>query len=213
MSLRDTRKDLTKDDVLIICGDAALTWDKSRTTEKNVAFHNKNPWTTISAEGNHENFDTLYELPIIYKYGGPMYKVANSVYYAERGNIYNICGKKVFIFGGATSTDKAWRTPHKSWWPQEEPTEEQMELGLQTVRKYAKDIDIVITHTCPSSIMHCFDYNRQDSTTQYLEQVLYLLENSGNTKYHWFFGHMHQNLTFVDQHFTAVYNAIHKIKE
>lgn len=35
--------------------------------------------------------------------------------------MYDIEGKRIFVFGGAYSIDKAMRTPGKSWWPDEMP--------------------------------------------------------------------------------------------
>ena len=41
----------------------------------------------------------------------------------------------------------AWR---ESWWPQELPTEGELQEGLRNLERYHYEVDYVITHCCGS---------------------------------------------------------------
>ena len=134
-------RQLTKDDILIIAGDFGLVFSpyKDETERYWLDWLDECPWTTLFIDGNHENFDRLYKLPCEERYGGPVGVVRPSVLHLrQRGHVYTIAGKRFWCFGGATSIDKAYRTEGRSWWPQEEPTAEQMEYGLSQIEEYER---------------------------------------------------------------------------
>ena len=56
-------------------------------------------------DGNHENFDRLYDYPVDELHGGKVHKIRNSVIHLMRGQVFEIDGKKIFTFGGARSHD------------------------------------------------------------------------------------------------------------
>ena len=56
------QKDMTKDDVVIICGDFGGIWDTdtdSRYENYWLQWLDEKPFTTVFVDGNHENFDRL----------------------------------------------------------------------------------------------------------------------------------------------------------
>lgn len=64
------QKSLSKDDYIIVSGDFGLVWDGSaREIYWQDWLTNKN-FTTLFIDGNHENFDILYRLPISEKIRG-----------------------------------------------------------------------------------------------------------------------------------------------
>ena len=57
---------LTKDDYVIVCGDFGGVWnyEKESNNEKYwLDWLNDKPFTTLFVDGNHENFDRLYNYP------------------------------------------------------------------------------------------------------------------------------------------------------
>ena len=62
-------------------------------------------FTTLFVDGNHENFDRLYEYPVEEWHGGKVHKIRPSVIHLMRGQIFEIEGKSIFTFGGASSHD------------------------------------------------------------------------------------------------------------
>ena len=103
------QKNMTKNDVVIICGDFGGIWD----TDKNSAFEghwlkwlDEKPFTTLFIDGNHENFDRLNsEFETVSVFGGKAHKIRSSIYHLLRGEVFEIEGIKFFAFGGARSHD------------------------------------------------------------------------------------------------------------
>lgn len=77
------QKDLTKNDYLIICGDFGLVWDGSRREMWWQDWLSDKNFTTLWVDGNHENFDILYEFPLIDKFGGKVREIAPDIYHLD----------------------------------------------------------------------------------------------------------------------------------
>lgn len=100
------QKNLTKDDYLIICGDFGLCWDGSRREMWWQDWLTAKNFTTLWIDGNHENFDMLYEFPLEDKFGGKVRQIAPDIYHLDRGQVLTIDGKKIFCMGGAARWTK-----------------------------------------------------------------------------------------------------------
>ena len=96
---------MTKDDYVIICGDFGYWLKSNRMNEVLDKMDNK-PWTTLFVDGNHENFDGLYQEPVELWHGGKIHRVRDSVIHLCRGQYFtDIDGRSIFAFGGASSYD------------------------------------------------------------------------------------------------------------
>lgn len=58
-------------------------------------------FTTLFVSGNHENYDLLRNYPISQWHGGLVQAIRPSVLHLMRGQLYNICGKRIFTMGRA----------------------------------------------------------------------------------------------------------------
>jgi DNA repair exonuclease SbcCD nuclease subunit len=209
-------KKLTKDDYVIIAGDFGFIFNNKETKEERywLDWLDKANWTTLFIDGNHENFERLYEYPEINMFEDVVGKINDSVFHLKRGRIYNIDGNKFFTFGGATSVDKTSRIEGLSWWPQEEPTTAEFMLGLENLSKHDNKVDYVLTHTAPTSIVkemddsgQLFKYN-ETALSKYLEVI------SSRVEYKkWFFGHFHSDEEFRDGEFIQLYYKIYNLIE
>lgn len=209
--------EMTKDDYVIICGDFGGVWNRFEENkyEKHwMDWLEDRPFATLFCEGNHENFDRLYSYPVEKWNGGNVHKIRPSVIHLMRGQVFQLCGKKFFVFGGAKShdtdggildpeapdfkkkkkrLDKEWlpyRVNHISWWKEEMASEEEMEEGLSNLSQYNNEVDFIISHCCATSTQKEFVDKTfsADSMTDYLE----LVKQRVNFK-KWFFGHYHDN--------------------
>lgn len=257
-------KDMTKDDYVIVCGDFGLIWDyEGESSEENYWLNwlDNKPWTTLFVPGNHENYDRLYGIddPALLKcwlydnltesqkdnlyagypekrwHDGMVRALRPSVLMLERGYIFNLCGKKFFSFGGASSHDiadgilhpeylaskaemnkiykqwneenKMFRVSHTTWWRQEMPTEEEMCRGIKTLEDNDWMVDFVVTHCAPSSTLALLSHGcyKPDKLNSYLEEIKQKLKY---TK--WFFGHYHDNKN-VTQNDLCIYEQIIRI--
>ena len=148
------QKSMGRDDTIIICGDFGCVMAKDEKAKGNCGWkedQNKLNWlgnksfTTVFCDGNHENFDRLYQYPVARWNGGKVHVIRPHVLHLMRGQVYTLEGEKIFVFGGASShdighgildpdTDIAWKNKKRwmdrnnisdyrikglEWWPQE----------------------------------------------------------------------------------------------
>ena len=197
------QNDLTKDDYLIICGDFGLVWNGS---DRELHWRNwltEKPFTTLWIDGNHENFDRLYQFPLTQKFGGDVREIAPGIFHLARGQVFTIDGRTFFCMGGARSLDKAFRTEHVSWWKEEMPSPEEMERAVAALEAHNWTVDYVLTHCAPRSIQTLLaPWAGNDPAVSFLENVRAKLEFK-----RWYFGHYHIDRQ-VDEQFTALFNKI-----
>lgn len=197
------QKELTKEDFLIVCGDFGLVWDGSAREIYWQDWLSDKNFTTLWIDGNHENFDILYEFPLTEKFGGKVREIAPDIYHLDRGQVLTIDNQKIFVMGGARSHDREHRIEHISWWEQEMPTSAEMERAVEALDKSGWEVDYVITHCAPKSVqkMVCSWYEN-DPLVSFLERVRTDLKFK-----RWYFGHYHIDRTFGEQ-FVALYNRV-----
>ncbi len=103
------QKEMTKDDIVIICGDFGAVWNVDGVSPSEaywLKWLDQKPFTTVFVDGNHENFDRLNsEFEVIGFHGGKAHRLNSSVYHLLRGEIFEFEGKSFFAFGGAASHD------------------------------------------------------------------------------------------------------------
>lgn len=197
---------LTKDDYVIVCGDFGLCWDGTGREKWWTKWLQAKPWTTLFVDGNHENFDMLFQLPERPMFGNTVRELAPSIYYLPRGEVFTIKGKTFFAFGGARSHDKEYRKEGVSWWPQEMPTYQEMCHGIDSLDEIDWKVDYVLTHCAPSDIQAKIkSWYETDTLTQFFNRVYPDL-----TFRKWFFGHYHYDKQ-LDNKFEGLYHKINQI--
>lgn len=197
---------MTNDDCVIICGDFGGVWNGSNEDKYWINWLKNKKFTTLFADGNHENFELLNALPKIEYRGGTVHKVDDGVYHLMRGEVYNISGKKLFVFGGAASHDREFRIEGKNWWKAEMPSENEYKNAEKNLRANNYCVDYIITHCAPTSVQRTISFEYQSNRlTDFFENI------KDNVVYDkWFFGHYHKDMS-VDERFTAVYEDIIRI--
>ena len=200
---------LNKDkDFLFILGDFGYIWDNKRTSfeKDNLDFISCLPFTTLFIDGNHENHERLNSMRVVNFSGGKAHKVYDSIYHLMRGQVYEIAGKRIFTFGGASSIDKHLRTEGISWWKEEEFNYREANTAYEKLNNVGWEVDYVLTHSAPFSIRDkLFESNKPSSTERMLEAML------RNIKFkRWYFGHYHIDKKM--DNFTAMYENIERMK-
>ena len=201
---------LTRDDALIILGDFGLVWVDPPTQKETdrLDWLESQPWTTFVVDGNHENFDMLERLPVVPGYGGMVQEIRPHVIHLMRGETYVIGGHSFFVVGGAHSIDAQLRVPHRSWWSQEVPNEQERER-IAAAAQSIDEVDYVLSHCPPTG---CYQWYRlrfpkfwgpSDEYTDWLEEHV-----EGQFAYkRWFYGHLHMDLPLDEPH-TVLYNEV-----
>lgn len=98
------------------------------------------PWDWL--DGNHEWHDALDP----YRSADKPWEMRPGITYYPRGHRFEWDGVRVMSLGGAWSIDKDSRTPHVSWWPQEELTVGDVMRALD-----GPEVDLLLTHDMPNA--------------------------------------------------------------
>lgn len=203
--------ELTKDDYVIIAGDFGAVWD-SKTLAADLKPYTELPFTVLFVDGNHENFDLLETFPVEEWRGGKVHKIKPDILHLMRGQIFEIEGKTIFTFGGATSIDKFMRREGLSWWKQELPTYEELDEGIANLKKHNNKVDYIITHSCSERAL-MYPQIRNSATLKLScpeSQMLSYIEETAAYK-HWYFGHFHIDAELSDK-YTVLYHDIKRIE-
>lgn len=221
------QKDLTKDDLVIICGDFGI-WSDTKEQRFRLKWLDEKPFTTLFVSGNHENYDLLASYPVSEWNGGKVQFIKPSVIHLMRGQVFTIDGRKFFSMGGASSHDigggilepddpnlkgkcemlrmsgSSYRVNHVSWWKEELPNAEEYAEANRNLACNDWKVDFVISHCAPTSVSSFISGGtyRPDALTDYLEQ----LKSRLNFR-RWYFGHYHTNLNIGTQ-FVLLYEKI-----
>ena len=185
------QREMDRNDYVIICGDFGI-WHDTNQERHNLKWLDDKPFTTLFVDGNHENFDRLYTMPVSEWNGGNVHFIRPHIIHLMRGQVFKIDGVSLFTFGGARSHDiqdgilekddprikewsknpfKMFRVNHSSWWKEELPSEKEMNDGIQNLEKYNNKIDFIITHCGATSSIALYsicDY-KHDNLTNYFE--------------------------------------------
>lgn len=168
-------------------------------------------YNNISAFTGNCNFDLLNNYQDEIWNGGKIHRINDSIIHLKRGQVFEIDGLKVFTMGGAKSIDKAYRKPYISWWPDEEPSNEELEEGLANLEKHNWEVDIVVTHTVSERVLDNLIRTGAMKYPENLNKYFTMLENKLKYK-KWFFGHFHTD-TVIDDKTIGLYNEIYNVSE
>jgi DNA repair exonuclease SbcCD nuclease subunit len=200
---------LTRDDYLIILGDFGLIWNNvsNYTETKWLNRLNKKRYTILFVDGNHENHPRINSYPEELWNGGLVNKISDNIYHLKRAQIFTLQGLKFFTFGGAMSTDKYNRTEGLSWWPEEVANKKEMDLAYTNLEKHDFEIDYVLTHTCPSTIVKKIGYMERvnDPMSVFFEDLDQYISYR-----RWLFGHFH--ITMYEGRFICLFDNFLKLK-
>ena len=126
-----------------------------------------------------------------------------NILFAEDGEIYDLDGKKALAIGGAYSVDKFYRLQRGfGWWADEQPSE-LTKRKVEGVVSECKDIDIILSHTCPKKyiptemFLPMIDQSSVDNST---EEWLDTIEDAVDYKA-WYCGHWHTDKRIDKMHF------------
>lgn len=227
------QKKLTRDDTVIICGDFGGVWADTEEERYWLNWLSQKSFTICFVDGNHENFDRLYnEFEVVDFHGGKAHKIRENIYHLMRGHVFDFEGKKFFAFGGASSHDihdgildradfesdedfkktvksyqffrRMFRINHVSWWKEELPSREEKEFGLQTLILNDFKVDYVISHCLPQEVVSMLGYRTPDILTCYFNELL----RNGLKFKEWHSGHYHLNDRLIGKFYIHYENIV-----
>lgn len=209
------------DDKVIIAGDFGFVFmgeAENAIEREKLDILSRKPYEILFVDGNHEGFPSLVKYPQEQRYGGPVRKLRENIYWLQRGYVYTIEGNTFFTMGGAYSIDKAWRLNYedfygdKIWFEEELPTEEEYQRATQALQNVGMKVDFIVTHTVPSRYFLRL-LRKEPSVEDGDFQLMDFLEWDVYRKVRfekWFFGHFHQDQEFFDG-MVACMDDVHRI--
>jgi len=197
---------LSKNDMIIILGDAGINYyldERDRILKEKLS---KYSFKIFSIQGNHEerpeNISTYIKTTM---FGGDVFMEEEypNLVFAKNGELYNFNGKSVLVIGGAFSVDKYHRLKYKLPYFKDEQLSKKEQKYI--LKKHTNtSIDTILSHTCPlkyiptEAFIGGIDQNKVDNS---MEKFLDLVEE--NISYNkWYCGHYHigksvDNLEFI----------------
>ena len=192
------RDDLTEKDYLIICGDTGICGFSKEQETATREYLRKLPMTILFADGNHEQFDALNSYSIDEWNGGKVHIIEPGIIHLMRGQVYQIDGKRIFIFGGAYSIDRAYRDLGCTWFEEEIPSQEEYEEAWKNLEACDYEVDYIISHTGPYEVITELGYECHDEA---LEQVRFFQQVADCVDFKdWYFGHLHEDVDVENFH-------------
>lgn len=136
-------------------------------------------------DGNHENFEFLNSCPEEDWNGGKVRRLSKNVLHLQRGYVYTVEGKKLFVFGGTAPLI----------------TDAELARGYENLQKHNLCVDIILTH----------DYykRRNPDNIQPFEKLLDFIDEKV-TFQQWYCGHHHLNKALDEKHM-VVYDLLTSI--
>ena len=187
----------TKEDVLIILGDAGINYFgdiRDNYVKDKLA---KLPITLFCVHGNHEMRPYTTGNYKLTSFNGAMAYVEEeypNLVFAKDGEIYNIGDKKVLVIGGAYSVDKWYRIKNNyGWFSDEQPSEEIKQYVEKQLDETNWTVDVVLSHTTPYQyrpIDLFSDFIDQSTVDNSTEKWLRSIEEK-LTYDKWYAGHFH----------------------
>lgn len=182
------------DELLLSVGDFGFLWSDSDVLNNTFLnhFEKRYPYKKIIVTcGNHENYNSIEQLPLVKIYGANARLARKNVFYLERSEIMKIDGLTFLSIGGADSIDRYIRRINSEWWEQEKISNEDIIKAIKNSEN--ENIDIVITHSPPWCInkeLFTFSAMIGDSDAN-LDRIWHMI----NFK-QWICGHVHDSVDF-----------------
>lgn len=187
-------------DFIVQCGDLGLFWPRvyreladffelrAKSNPRSVPFY--------FVDGNHDNHDELDRLHSEAS-DAPVVEVAPNCFHIARATKLTLGGVTHLFCGGARSTDRGPREAiydgYRIWWPQEAPSDAQME---KFARELQSGVEVVVTHEAPTCVPHSRSGRQTDPTSCGFDSAL---RSSEVKPLRWYYGHHHQLRAWRDQ--------------
>lgn len=199
---------LKKGDTLIICGDFGFIWEGTKKEESRLKKLGKHKYNVLFIEGTHDNLELIQKYPLEDWNEGKVRRIYGNLMKLERGSIFNIEDKSIFVFGGGESIDLEERIKDNHWWQQELPNEDELSVAKENLESCGNTVDYIITHECSSKIKSFIDMKSDhiNLMTAFFDHVSESVTYKG-----WYFGCYHMD-KLIPPHYHAMFQQLEKLE-
>lgn len=205
---------LSRQDTLIVAGDFGCIFGMGRRDEAKLDVLAALPYTILFLDGNHECFPEIFAYPEEMWNGGRIHRIRPNVLHLMRGQVYDLNGLTVFTMGGGCSIDAMYRTPGRTWWPEEMPGDAEYAEAWENLKRHGNEVDVIISHAAPERAMQLFTETGviENRFPQEMRLNLFLEEVRRKVAHrHYYFGHMHVDQRLSDN-MTALYYDVYQLE-
>lgn len=199
-------KKLKKGDTLFICGDFGFIWQGGKAEEKILKKIGKHKYKIIFLEGTHDNIELIRKYEEETLFGGKVRKISGNLFYAERGQIFEIKGKKIFTMGGGETDDAYELIEGVNWWREELPTLEETEKARENLAEAGNKVDYIISHECAGKMRDFLLIGKNFDECDNLQRFFDEISKSISYKA-WFFGRYHKD-KIISQKSVAIFEKV-----
>lgn len=169
---------------ILVLGDFGVGFEKPKYLDdqyKRITKRLENNDLNIHVlRGNHDN-------PEYFKEGKPDFP---RLHFLEDNKVHNLCERRVFIVGGANSTDITERIKDIDWWEGED-------IVRISTHDMPRRVDVIATHSAPLAfdpVVHRFEETPPEQYEKILDERRYLGEILNYVKTDlWYYGHFHKS--------------------
>lgn len=222
---------LSRDDYVVILGDFGGVWTNPENgglvadeDRELLAWYENQPWTTLFADGNHENHDVIDRFPVTERFGGSVQVVPDypHLIHLMRGEVYDLptgdgTTTRCFVMGGAMSTDRMWRTEGVGWWAREMPSDEEYTRAEANLERAGWSVDYVLTHDLPYNVLcdwWCSELRGRPERDELTGFLFYVDERLDWDRLRmWYAGHHHRDVTLRDGKHCVLYRSVVELGE
>lgn len=201
-------KHLKKGDTLLVCGDFGFLWDGSKKEKALLKKIGKMKFAVLFAEGTHDNLDLIAQYPVEDWNGGKARRISGNLMKLERGSIFTVENKNIFVFGGGESTDMDVRMKDGLWWEKELPSGEEIEQAKENLESRRNVVDYIITHECGSKVKSFIDMESDhiNPMTAFFDHIAEKVIFKG-----WYFGSYHTD-KIIPPRYHAIFQNVEELK-
>ena len=111
--------------------------------------------------------------------------------------------------GGAWSIDQDWRSEGVDWWPEEVPSEAEIEAARASLEREGWGADFVLTHECPASMRDALTRDSPFGPVDHTDRLQEFLDDVDERADfdRWYCGHYHVDRDVGGCH-TCLYTAV-----
>lgn len=189
-----------EENYVLCCGDWGFLFENSYAEQRFLDdLEAQEGIRFLFLDGNHENHPALNCYPVREWKGGQTHSIRKNVLHLMRGEVFDIDGRRFFIFGGAATPDfdrkrrekMAQTTGKQLWWAEEVPGKEEMTRGMKNLAAVKFQVDFILTHTAPTSIAAQMGFNAVQEEAEFADYLEQIRMQTAFDK--WFFGHFHKD--------------------
>ena len=206
------KNETTRDDILIILGDAGINYYLNKTDRKLKQYISSLPITLLCVHGNHEaRPSTLPGYSLIKMWGTWCWfeEEFSNIFFPMDGPI-TINGYDCLILGGAYSVDKYYRLMNNwTWFKDEQMSEEVKKHIMYYINNTNNSFDYIFSHTAPLNYEPRYLFLStvdQSTVDKSMEEFLQEVYDKIDFKM-WYFGHYHDD-NMLASNLRIVYNDI-----